>query len=419
MTALRNTQRHSHRRQFLKTSAAASGAALAAGLGVQRAAHAAGSDILKVGLVGCGGRGTGAAANALTADPNCQLIALADVFPEKMESTLKSVKKRFGDRVTVDPDHCFADFDGYEKLLASGVDMVILATPPHFRPLHLKAAVDAGVHVFCEKPVAVDAPGVRSVLQTTEEADKKGLSIVSGLCWRYHFAVLETMKRVRDGAIGQIVSIQETYNTGHVGRSQPRQSGWTEMEYQLRNWYFFTWLSGDHNVEQHVHSLDKASWAMGDRPPVRAWGLGGRQVKKDPKYGDIYDHHAVVYEYENGTRVYAYCRQQPGCWNSTEDYFFGTKGTCNVLNKYQISDLNGKTVWRYRGPGCNMYEEEHRALFRAIRSGNPINNGRYMAISTMLAILGRMVTYTGQAIGWDQALHSAETLSPSGYAWDA
>ena len=404
------------RRDFLKTSSAVAAGALAGGLSIGRSAHAAEDGTLKVGLVGCGGRGTGAAVNALSADPNTKLTALADVFADRMAGSLKSLKQRFADRVTADEGSCFAGFDAYQKLIDSGVDVVILATPPHFRPIQLKAAIDAGKHVFCEKPVGVDGPGIRSVLATSEEAGKKGLSLVSGLCWRYHLGIKETMQRVADGAIGDVVTIQETYNTGHVGRSQTRQPEWTEMEFQLRNWYFFTWLSGDHNVEQHVHSLDKASWVMGDQPPLRAWGLGGRQVRTDPKFGDIYDHHAVVYEYDKGVRAYAFCRQQPKCWSSTEDYFFGTKGTCNVLNKYRIEGAN---PWRYEGPNCNMYEEEHKALFQSIRSGEPINDGRYMAVSTMLAILGRMVTYTGQAIGWDDALNSQETLSPASYTWDA
>jgi len=407
------------RRHFLKKSGLVVGASLGANLvgnlGLERAVHAAGSDILKVGLIGCGGRGTGAVRDALSADPNIQITALADVFPDHVQNCYERLKKLDPERVVVTPEQCFAGFDAYEKLLATGVDVVLLAETPHFRPRHLRACIEAGKHVFCEKPVAVDAPGIRSVLESTELAKQKGLSIVSGLCWRYHFAVQETMKRVLDGAIGRIVAIQETYNTGMVGRSIPRQPGWTEMEYQLRNWYFFTWLSGDHNVEQHVHSLDKASWAMGDQPPERAWGLGGRQVKNDPRYGDIYDHHAVVYEYANGTRVYAYCRQQPGCWNNTEDWFFGTEGTCNVLNRFRIE---GKVNWRYDGPDCNMYVEEHKALFSGIRSGQPVNDGWFMSLSTMLAIMGRMVTYTGQAITWQQAMESREALVPSSYSWD-
>ena len=406
----------STRRNFLRQTAAGIAAfASAAPAAVSRMAHAAGSDILKVGLIGCGGRGTGAVANALAADPNIQITALADIFEDHVLSCWERVKKLDPKRVVVDREHCFSGFDCYKHLLESGVDVVLLCEVPHFRPKHLRACIEAGKHVFCEKPVAVDAPGIRSVLESTELAKQKGLSIVSGLCWRYHFAVQETMKRVLDGAIGKIVAMLETYNTGHVGRSVPRDPKWSEMEFQIRNWYFFTWLSGDHNVEQHVHSLDKASWAMGDKPPLRAWGMGGRQVKTDPRFGDIYDHHAVVYEYEDGTRLYSYCRQQPGCWNNTEDWFFGTKGTCNVLNGFRIT---GEVNWRYQGPSCNMYEEEHKALFRSIRSGQPINNGWYMSLSTMLAILGRMVNYTGKLITWEEALNSQEALVPSEYSWE-
>jgi predicted dehydrogenase len=401
------------RREFLKTSSAVVGGALAGGLALSRSAHAAGSDILKVGLVGCGGRGTGAAANALTADANTKLVAMGDVFEDRLEGSLNSLKKQFADRVTVDKDHCFVGFDAYKHVIECS-DVVVLGEVPHFRPIHLKAAIDAGKHVFCEKPVAVDAPGVRSVLATCEEAAKKGLSVVSGLCWRYHNGVKATMERVLDGAIGDIITMQETYLTGalwHRGRKPDD----TEMKYQLRNWYYFTWLSGDFNTEQHIHSLDKAMWAMRDEPPLKAWGLGGRQVRTDPMYGDIYDHHAVVYEWANGTRCYAYCRQQPGCYSDTSDIYLGAKGQANIL-KFRI---DGANPWRFEGEGGNMYVLEHKALFEAIRSGKPINNGVYMARSTMLAILGRMVDYTGQVITWDAAINSQQSLVPSAYDWNA
>ncbi len=403
------------RRSFLKVSGAVVGAAMTGALSTPRAAHAAGSDILKVGLVGCGGRGTGAAGNALTVDANTRLTALADVFPERMQTSLKGLKQQFGNQVAVTPETCFEGFDGYQKLIDSGVDVVILATPPHFRPIQLKAAIGAGKHVFCEKPVAVDGPGVRSVLATAEEAKKKNLNLVSGLCWRYHRGVKETMQRVLDGAIGDIRSIQETYLTStlwHRGRPE----GDTEMKYQVRNWYYFTWLSGDFNVEQHVHSLDKAMWIMGDKPPLQAWGLGARMVRTEqPKYGDIYDQHAVVYEFKDGPRVHSYCRQEAGCYNDTTDIFVGTKGVANIL-KFRI---DGENPWRFEGDGGNMYDLEHDAMFKAIRAGNAINNGVYMAQSTMLGILGRMVDYTGQRITWDQAINSKQSLSPSAYSWDA
>jgi predicted dehydrogenase len=405
-----------HRRGFLKTAGAAT-AALAAvpGLNIARAAHTAGSDVLRVGLVGCGGRGAGAAANALNADPNCHIVALADAFPDRLQGTLDNLKKRDPARVTVDAAHCFVGLDCCERLLASGVDVVLLAEPPHFRPRNLKAAIAAGKHVFCEKPVAVDPAGIRSVLETTEQAKQKNLNIVSGLCWRYDHGVRETMKRVLDGAIGDLVSMRLTYNTGELWH-RGRQPDWTEMQYQVRNWYYFTWLSGDFNCEQHVHTLDKALWAMHDTPPTRAWGLGGRQVRTDPKYGNIFDHHAVVYEYEGGPMVHSYCRQMGRCWGENAAIFLGTKGRANILRHL----IEGENPWKFPGPKPpSMYDVEHQELFAAIRSGKPINNGIYMAYSTMLAVLGRMTTYTGQLITWEQAMASKEELVPSAYTWDA
>jgi predicted dehydrogenase len=405
----------SSRRDFLKQSTVLAGGLVAGSLAIGRSAHAAGSDTLKVGLIGCGGRGSGAAKNALNADKNTKLTAMGDAFADSLQASLKSLKGELGDRVDVPAERCFSGFDAYQKVIDSGVDVVILAEPPHFRPAHLKAAIAAGKHVFCEKPVAVDAPGYRSVLETTEEARKKNLNLVSGLCWRYYPATRETMKRVLDGAIGDIMAMQVTYNTGELWH-RGRKPEWSEMEYQMRNWYYFTWLSGDHNVEQHIHSLDKAAWAMRDEPPVKATGLGGRQVRTDAKYGNIFDHHAVVYEYANGVRLYSFCRQQNGCSADVSDHFMGTKGRCNVLGGYSIT---GETNWRYRdrGPEVNMYDVEHQELFASIRAGKTINNGQYMAKSTMLAILGRMATYTGQTITWEQAINSKENLTPAKYEW--
>ena len=315
---------------------------LAGGLSIARGAHAGGDDLLKIGLVGCGGRGSGAAVNALGADKNCKLVSMADAFADRMDESLAAITKEFPGKVAVDADHRFVGLDAAEKLIQSDVDVVILASPPHFRPMHLKAAVDAGKHIFCEKPVAVDAPGVRSVLATAEEAKKKNLNLVSGLCWRYDLGVRETMKRVLDGAIGEIKSIQETFLTGtlwHRGRGPD----WTEMIYQLRNWLYFTWLSGDFNTEQHVHSLDKAAWAMHEEPPLRAWGLGGRQMRTEPKYGDVFDHHAVTYEYANGVSVHSYCRQMAGCYSDVSDVFVGTKGRADIL-KHHIELHDGALV---------------------------------------------------------------------------
>jgi predicted dehydrogenase len=405
----------STRRDFLAGSAATlAGAALLA-----PHAHAAGGDTLRVGLIGCGGRGTGAAENALMADPNVKLVALADVFPDRIERSLKDLyteagkekKASLAKKIDVKPDHKFTGFDAYKQLLASDVDVVLLTTPPHFRPAHLKAAVEAGKHVFCEKPVAVDAPGVRSVLDSCREAKKKNLSVVSGLCWRYHHAKRETMQRVHDGYVGDIVALHCTYNAGLLW-SFVREPGWSDMEYQMRNWLYYTWLSGDHIVEQAIHSIDKMAWAMKDEPPLRAEGSGGRQVRTDPLYGHIFDHHAVVYEYKNGVKMFHFCRQQGGhCHNGVTDFVMGTEGTCAV-SKHTIT---GKRPWAYKEDkkkADDMYQNEHDELFAGIRSGHPINNGEYMSRSTLLAIMGRMATYTGKVVTWEQALNSKEVLNP-------
>jgi len=402
------------RRDFMKTSAAAAaGGSLFAGLSLARSAHAQGSDVLRVGLIGCGGRGTGAASQALAADPQAKLTVMGDAFSDRLESSLNNLRKIAPEQVDVAPDQRFVGFDAYRQVLAAGVDVVLLTTPPHFRPAHFKAAVEAGVHVFCEKPVAVDAPGIRSVLATGDVAKKKGLSVVSGLCYRYDEAKQATVGRVHDGSIGRIVAMHVSYNTGTLW-SKPRQPEWTDMEWQLRNWLYFTWLSGDHNVEQHVHSLDKAAWCMRDETPVKAVGLGGRQVRTDPAYGNIYDHHAVVYEYASGIRLFSNCRQQAGCATDVSDYVFGTKGVASLMRH----TISGENAWQLpRGKRLDMYQAEHNALFASIRSGNPINNTRYMAQSSMMAILGRMATYTGQEITWDEAMASTQDLSPKSYDW--
>ncbi|MGD9721646.1 MAG: Gfo/Idh/MocA family protein [Pirellulales bacterium] len=403
---------HPSRRSFLKQSTALVAAGAAANVFLSRAAHAAGGDSLKIGLVGCGGRGTGAVGNAFAADSNSKLTAVADAFGDRAQKSLEQLRSVASDRVSVGPENTFVGFDAYEKLLATDVDVVILATPPHFRPAQLKAAIAAGKHVFCEKPVAVDAPGVRSVLATTEEARSKNLTIVSGLCYRYDRPKVELIERVHDGAIGELKTMHVSYNTGTLWHHD-RQPAWSEMEFQLRNWLYFTWLSGDFNVEQHVHSLDKAAWVMHDEPPLRATGLGGRQVRIDEKWGNIYDHFAVIYEYANGVRLFANCRQMAGCSVDVSDHLIGTEGSAEMMR----GEIEGKHAWRYRGPKVNMYEEEHRAMFAAIRAGRAINNGLYMARSTMLAIMGRMAAYTGQTLTWDQCLNSTEDLTPPSYAF--
>ncbi|RIK83197.1 MAG: oxidoreductase [Planctomycetota bacterium] len=400
------------RRAFLRRSALAAGGIAAANLAIPRMVHAAGDDAIRFGLIGCGGRGVGAAENALNADPNNRLVALADLFPDQVRHAREHFARRDPNRATVAEDHCFDGFEAYKRLIDFvDIDVVLMATPPHFRPAHYEYAVNAGKHCFVEKPVAVDAPGIRRVMAANKIAQEKKLTVVSGLCWRYDLGVRETMKRVQDGAIGDIIAVQENYNAGFLWH-KARKPEWTDMEYQIRNWLYYTWLSGDHNVEQHVHSLDKASWVMGDKPPVRATGLGGRQVRTAPEFGNIFDHHAVVYEYENGVRVFAFCRQQDGTSMDTEDYFFGTKGQARILKNEIVA---GGEKWRYRGATPNMYDNEHKEMFAAMRKGEVIYNGDYMATSSMLAILGRMCTYTGRTLTWDEAINSKEDLSPAKY----
>ena len=389
---------------------------IGANLPIARSAYLADSDVLRIGLIGCGGRGTGAAAQALAADKNVKLVAMGDAFMDRLESSLAQLQKNEANvkKIDVPQERRFAGFDNYEKVIASGVDVVLLTAPPHFRPSHLKAAIDAGKHVFAEKPVAVDAPGVRSVLATCEEARRKKLSVVSGLCLRYDNSFRETIKRIHDGALGEIRVLQANDYRGQIW-VKPRKPEWTDMEWQMRNWYYFTWLSGDFNVEQHVHFLDTCAWVMKDEYPVKALGLGGRQVRTGPEYGNIYDHHSVIYEYANGVRLFSNCRQQPGGHNDMSAHVFGAKGTARIDERKPR--ITTDTTWEYDGPKTNMYQVEHDELFASIRNGKPINNGEYMAKSTLLAIMGRMATYTGQLITWEQAMNSKEDLTPKKYEW--
>jgi predicted dehydrogenase len=414
---MNNEQSTTSRREFLKTSAALTGT-LAAPLILTSKTHAISpGETLRVGLVGCGGRGTGAAGQALGADQNIVLTAMGDAFEDNLQRGLASIRKERGDKVKVTPDHCFVGLDAYKKVIESGVDVVILASPPGFRPQHFKAAIEAGKHVFAEKPVAVDAPGVRMILAAAAEAKKKNLCVASGFCWRSHLPKRATFQKVLDGAVGDISTVYSTYNTGPVKDVTIRKEAWSDMEFQMRNWYQFSWLSGDHIVEQAVHSLDMMSWAMGDVPPIQAMATGGRQVRQSS--GNIYDHFAVVYEYENGARGFHFCRQMSGCANDYSVNMAGTKGKCLVDCTRTRHQITGETTWRYQGPTNDMYQTEHDELFAAIRNDKPINHGTWMAQSTMLAIIGRMAAYTGQMITWDQAMNSQEALPPKEIAWDA
>lgn len=400
------------RREFIKTSAAAAGG-LAAALGRLPAVDAAGSDEIRIGIIGCGDRGTGAVDNAFESSPGVKLVAMGDVFQDRLDQSLAYLTKTSPDKVDVPESHRFIGFDAYEKVLASDVNYVILTTPPGFRAMHLKAAVAAGKNIFAEKPVGVDGPAIRSVLESYEEANKKGLAVGVGTQRRHQTGYLETMKRLEDGAIGRLTGGRVYWNQGSIW-VKPRQPGQTDMQYQLRNWYYFTWICGDHIVEQHVHNLDVANWAMGSHP-VSAVGLGGRQVRTGPDFGNIFDHFAIDYEYDGGVHVASYCRQMDGCQDDVSEAFAGTKGFCQA-NRYTIT---GENAWKLSGKDNKPYVQEHADLISAIRAGKPYNELKRVAESTLTAILGRMAAYTGQRVTWDEALNSKESLMPPEFSWDA
>jgi myo-inositol 2-dehydrogenase / D-chiro-inositol 1-dehydrogenase len=406
------------RRDFLKSSTAAMvGGALVSSLAIARSAHAAGDDEIKIALIGCGGRGSGAAKQALSTQGKVKLIAMADVYRDRLEGSLAQLMAQEGmrDRIDVPEDRRFVGFDAYRKALEAGPDLVILATPPGFRPIHFEAAVNANKHVFMEKPVATDAPGVRRVLAAAEESKKKNLAVGVGLQRRHQNIYLETIKRLQDGAIGDIVATRVYWN-GSTPWVHERKPGQSEMDYQMRNWYYFVWICGDHIVEQHIHNMDVVNWLKGGYP-VKANGMGGCQVRKGKDYGETFDHHCVEFEYADGSRMFSQCRHIPGCWNSVSEHAHGTKGTANLGNG-QIK-INGGESWRYRGPQPDPYQVEHDDLFASIRAGNPINEAEAGAKSTMTAILGRMCTYSGKEVTWDAALGSEINLAPEVFSFDA
>lgn len=406
------------RRSFLKNSGLALLGSTLAYNGVSASAEGAGKGTLKIGLIGCGGRGAGAAAQALQADPNVVLTAMGDVFEDRLNETYNELMKVAPAKVKVDNKNKFVGFDAYFKVIESGVDVVLLATPPAFRPDHLIAAVNAGKHVFSEKPVAVDAPGVRKVLMAAKKAQEKNLSIVSGFCYRYDSSNRATFGKILQGDLGDIRAVS-TIRYGSELWSKPRRPEWSEMTYQMRNWYYYNWLSGDFIVEQAVHSIDLMAWVMGDKMPVRATGTGGRQVRVDEIYGNIYDHFTVEFEYANGTKGYHSTRQQNGTSNRNTVDVLGTDGNA-IIAMGRNYEITGKNAWKYTGPKNSMYQTEHDELFSSIRNGKPMNDGEWMANSTMMAILARTAAYTGQTISWDQAFNSNETLGPKieDYNWD-
>ena len=395
------------RRDFVKTAAAASFAATIPGnLGL----FAAGSDAIKIGLIGCGGRGTGAALDCLKAAAGVEVVAIGDLVPDRIESSLARLTKEFPDRVKVPLDRRFTGFDNYLKVCACpDVNLIVTAAPPGFRPLHLKAAIDAGKHVFMEKPVAVDPMGVRSVIASSDLARQKNLAIVAGTQRRHQRSYLEMMKRIQDGQIGDIVAAQCYWNMGDLWVKE-RLPNMTEMEWQCRNWLYFSWLSGDHIVEQHVHNIDVVNWAMGTMPKM-VMGMGGRQVRVAPQFGNVFDHFFVEYEYPNGVRVASACRQTKGCAERVEERIVGTKGVA-----WSSGKITGEKPWTFSGEELNPYVQEHVDLVASIRGGTPLNEGRQIAESTMCAIIGRMSAYTGRLISWDWAMNTSKLdLSPAKY----
>ncbi|MEX2264208.1 MAG: Gfo/Idh/MocA family oxidoreductase [Bryobacteraceae bacterium] len=373
---------------------------------------------IRVGLVGCGGRGTGAAAQALKADDYSELTAVADVYRERIDDCLARLKRVSAAKVKVDPDRMFVGLDAYRKLIESDVDVVLLATPPGFRPEHLRTAIEANKHVFCEKPVAVDAPGVRDVLESVQLAQARNLSLVAGFCWRYSNYIRAAFDQIQNGAIGDIVSYYGTYYTNPVKPMPPestRPAGMSDVEWQICNWYNFVWTCGDGLVEQAVHSVDKVAWAFGDKPPVSCVAVGGRQI---PAHGgNIYDHFEINYLYPNNVRAFLGCRQMEGCYNENSDYIAGAKGVCTI-GRGPMPRIDGQTNWKFEGTKNDMYQAEHDVLFASIRQGKPVNDGERMATSTLLAIMGRMAAYTGQQVTWEQVLNSQERIFPEKIDWD-
>jgi predicted dehydrogenase len=372
--------------------------------------HAQGSDTIRVGVVGCGGRGTGAAIDCLNAAPGVEIVAMGDLFMDRIDSSLKRIKEVHPDKVKVPKNKCFTGFDNYLKVAACPeVNLIVTAAAPGFRPLHLKAAVEAGKNVFMEKPVAVDPVGVRSVIASSDLARKKGLAVVTGTQRRHQQRYIELMKRIHNGEIGEITGGQCYWNQGElwVVKKTPQMS---DMEWQCRNWLYFTWLSGDHIVEQHVHNIDAMNWAFGSLP-VKVMAMGGRQQRTAPEYGNIYDHFAVEFEYPNGVRVLSMCRQIKGCADRVEERIVGTKGYA-----FGYGEIHGTNFWKFDGDETNPYVQEQADLIASIRAGKPLNEGRRIAESTMCAIMGRMSAYTGRAINWEWAMASSKLdLTPPKY----
>ncbi len=416
------------RRQFMKGASAlvAGGVILGTNARVARSAFVAGADEIKIGLIGCGGRGTEAARQALATEGKVTLWAMADAFTDRLQGSLAGIKAAIEEEgrdnprlkdstVDVPVERQFVGFDAYQKVIDSGVDLVVMATSPGFRPIHFEAAIKAGKHVFAEKPVAVDAPGIRRFLAANDEAKRKGLKVGIGLQRHHDPRYVETVQRLQDGAIGDILFTRVYWN-GTPLWFKVREPGMTEMAYQMRNWYYFNWLCGDHIVEQHIHNIDVSNWVRGMHP-AEAQGMGGRQVRTGKEFGQIFDHHAVEFTYPDGTKMFSQCRHIDNCANSVTEHAHGTKGYSDVSgNRIDLADGDR---WRSNARRVNPYQQEHDDLFAAIRRDEAYNEGEYGAHSTMSAILGRMATYSGKTVKWDDAINSDFAHAPASYDFDA
>jgi myo-inositol 2-dehydrogenase / D-chiro-inositol 1-dehydrogenase len=393
------------RRDFLKTSATAAAAATLGALDISRTAHAAGSDTLKVGMIGCGGRNAGAVAQALTADKGARLVAMCDIFMDRIQEKLNAIRSAKPDQVQVDNDHCFTGFDGYKKVIEAS-DVVLIANAAKFHPLHAKTAIEAGKHVFVEKPHGIDPYGIKTLQQACGLARAKKLCLVSGLHSRYHEGYAETVKRIQDGEIGEVIAIEENFLRAPYGITE-RKPGYSELEWQCSTQYHFNWLSGDDVPQSLVHNLDRARWVLQEAVPVKCHGLGGRSTMIEGQYGNVFDHHSVIYELESGVRIYAFCRTTTGCYDESSSIILGSKGKASLLN----CRIWGEKNWRWTGQ-CDPYQVEHDRLFAAIRSGQPINNGDYMTRSTLTTIMGQISCYTGLEVTWDQINASDFAYAP-------
>ena len=408
-----------NRRKFLKTGGAA---AAVASLPIATHAQVAGQSEIKVALVGCGGRGTGAVSQTLNVEGS-KLVAVADAFPDKAKAVVDNIKGRFKEKVDVPDARVFSGWDAYKKAIEFA-DMVILTTPPGFRPEMFEYAVSKGKHVFMEKPVATDPSGIRRVIAAAKEADAKKLKVVCGLQRRYQKTYTATHQEVMEGKIGKVIGTQVYWNGGGVW-VRPRKEGQSEMEYQMRNWYHFNWLCGDHICEQHVHNIDIANWFL-DMLPESAYGLGGKQKRVVGQPSEIYDHHAINFSYPNGVRIASQCRQFPGGQNRVNEEFQGTKGFVKIG---EITDYSGKVLWKYEGATkskskdsggtTNPYQVEHNELQAAIRNDTPLNNAYYGATSTFSAVLGRTATYSGKPQDYKKLLAEDFNLMPENLTWES